>query len=133
MCTSSSNKSIVLHQYYAFIWKVFIRCCGLVNTVIATIITKDDMLNIITWLLGAALKYKPPSNTSIQMVSDSDYLLFSLLLKPHLSEKGQSSHGVDVNVDFMGPLATELKRLRTVPYPGAEFVGACCLTCHESG
>jgi hypothetical protein len=90
------------------------------------------MVEIITWLLEAAFKYKPPSNTSKQEVSDSDYLLFSLLLKPQLSEKGQSSHGLNLNTDPMDPLIEELKRLGKITYSGAEFVGACLFTCHES-
>jgi hypothetical protein len=96
------------------------------------------MVEIIRWLLDAASNYKPPSpsNAGNQEVSDSDYLLFSLLLKSHLSEKGEpeSSHDrIDVNVDPMAPLIKELKRLAKVTYPSAEFVGACLFTCHESG
>jgi hypothetical protein len=124
MCTSSSNQSIVLHQYYAFFWKSILRCFGLTNTFISTFIKQKEMVEIIRWLLDAASNYKPPSpsNTGNQKVSDSDYLLFSLLLKSHLSEKGP-----------MDPLIAELKRLGKITFPGKEFVGACLFTCHESG
>jgi hypothetical protein len=93
--------------------------------------TKSDMMEIVKWLMETVPSYKPPSDTSKQKVSDSDYLLCSLLIKPHLSEKGQSSHGIDLNTDPMAPLIDELRRLGTVPSPADDFVGACLFTCHE--
>jgi hypothetical protein len=97
---------------------------------------KKDMVEILAWLFEAAHLpvSKPPSNTSTSKqpeVSDSDYLLFSLLLKPHLSEKGQSSH--EANEDPKNLILTELVRLGTLPNPSPEFVSACLFTCHESG
>jgi hypothetical protein len=95
------------------------------------------MVQILTWLFETAPSHlpvsEPPPNTSKQSeVSNSDYLLFSVLLKPHhdLSEKGQSSHGA--KKDPMAPILAELVRLGTHKFPSSLFVGSVLFTCYES-
>jgi hypothetical protein len=127
MCTSSSNLSSYVCKYYAFIWKAVIRCFGLTTKLASNFMQKKDMVDILTWLFHAApllVSVKAPSNTSKQPeVSDSDYLLFSLLLKLHLFEEGQSSLGADLNEDPIAPLLAELVRLGTYELPSSQFVG----------
>ena len=103
----------------------------------------DDMKEILTWLFEAANLHHPHSKLDLNQsasfshlqfqtvgkVGDNKYLLFSSLLKTHLSEKD----AVKVHKEDKAKMVAELKELAKHDFPAFLTVGAFLFTCFESG
>jgi hypothetical protein len=103
----------------------------------------DDMREILTWLFEAANLHHPHSKLDLNQpasfshlqfqtvgkVGDNKYLLFSSLLKTHLSEKD----AVKFHKEDKKKMVAELQELARHRYPCNETVGAFLFTCFESG
>ena len=106
----------------------------------------DDMREILTWLFEAANLHHPHSKLdlnqaasvsslnhwqfqTIDKVGDNKYLLFSLLLNTHLSEKD----AVKVHKEDKAKMVAELEELAKHKRPASMTVSAFLFTCFESG
>jgi hypothetical protein len=89
---------------------------------------KDDIKEILQWLIEAAHLFQPPLENQPEV--GTTYLLFQLLLKTHLSDKGQSqAYDEGAIVKMVG----ELVELGKAKSPALRLVGAVLFTCYESG
>jgi hypothetical protein len=94
-----------------------------------------DMTEILTWLFEAANLHHPHSKLDLNQpqavdeVGGNKYLLFSLLLKIHLSEK----NAIQAHERDKAKMVAELKELGRHRYPAYVTVGAFLFTCFEPG
>jgi hypothetical protein len=90
------------------------------------------MIEILEWLFEAAnlsqfpLDLNRPSPPT--EVGDNEYLLFSLLLKTHLSEKAQ----IKAHREAKARMVAELVKLQKAKLPALVTVGTFLFTSYES-